>query len=224
MMEGVPSAKIVMGVPFYGRAFKGVSGGNGGQYSSHSTPGEDPYPNADYWLVGCDECVRDKDPRIASYRQLEQMLQGNYGYQRLWNDKTKTPYLYHAQNGLFVTYDDAESFKYKAKYIKQQQLGGVMFWHLGQDNRNGDLLAALDRYFNAADYDDSQLDMGTGLRYTGVGPGNLPIMTAPAYVPGTTYAQGALVSYQGYVWQTKWGYITSAPGSDSAWLKVGRLA
>nr|1H0G_A Chain A, CHITINASE B [Serratia marcescens]1H0G_B Chain B, CHITINASE B [Serratia marcescens]1H0I_A Chain A, CHITINASE B [Serratia marcescens]1H0I_B Chain B, CHITINASE B [Serratia marcescens] len=224
MMEGVPSAKIVMGVPFYGRAFKGVSGGNGGQYSSHSTPGEDPYPSTDYWLVGCEECVRDKDPRIASYRQLEQMLQGNYGYQRLWNDKTKTPYLYHAQNGLFVTYDDAESFKYKAKYIKQQQLGGVMFWHLGQDNRNGDLLAALDRYFNAADYDDSQLDMGTGLRYTGVGPGNLPIMTAPAYVPGTTYAQGALVSYQGYVWQTKWGYITSAPGSDSAWLKVGRVA
>ena len=31
MMEGVPSAKIVMGVPFYGRAFKGVSGSNGGQ-------------------------------------------------------------------------------------------------------------------------------------------------------------------------------------------------
>ena len=60
-----------------------------------------------------------------------------------------------------------------------------MFWHLGQDNRNGDLLAALDRYFNAADYDDSQLDMGTGLRYTGVGPGNLPIMTAPAYVPAS---------------------------------------
>lgn len=90
MMEGVPSAKIVMGVPFYGRAFKGVSGSNGGQYSSHSTPGEDPYPSTDYWLVGCEECVRDKDPRIASYRQLEQMLQGNYGYQRLWNDKTKT--------------------------------------------------------------------------------------------------------------------------------------
>jgi chitinase len=99
-----------------------------------------------------------------------------------------------------------------------------MFWHLGQDNRNGDLLASLDRYFNAADYDDSQLDMGTGLRYTGVGPGNLPIMSAPAYVAGTTYNQGVLVSYLGYVWQTKWGFITSVPGSDSAWLKVGRVA
>ncbi|MNI87062.1 Chitinase B precursor [compost metagenome] len=66
--------------------------------------------------------------------------------------------------------------------------------------------------------------MGTGLRYTGVGPGNLPIMSAPAYVAGTTYNQGALVSYLGYVWQTKWGFITSVPGSDSAWLKVGRVA
>jgi len=33
-----------------------------------------------------------------------------------------------------------------------------------------------------------------------------------------------LVSYQGYVWQAKWGYITAVPGSDTAWLKVGRVA
>ena len=184
MMEGVPSAKIVMGVPSTAAPSKASAAATAASTAATARRAKIRIqaPTTGWWAA---KCVRDKDPRIASYRQLEQMLQGNYGYQRLWNDKTKTPYLYHAQNGLFVTYDDAESFKYKAKYIKQQQLGGVMFWHLGQDNRNGDLLAALDRYFNAADYDDSQLDMGTGLRYTGVGPGNLPIMTAPAYVPGT---------------------------------------
>ncbi|MNH35203.1 Chitinase B precursor [compost metagenome] len=66
--------------------------------------------------------------------------------------------------------------------------------------------------------------MGTGIRYTGVGPGNLPVMTAPAYVAGSVYNQGDLAAYQGYVWQAKWGYVTSIPGSDTAWQRVGRVA
>lgn len=65
MIEGVPSAKIVIGVFFYGRVFKGVSGGSGGQYNSHSSPGEDPFPGTDYWLVGCEESVSDMDVCIA---------------------------------------------------------------------------------------------------------------------------------------------------------------
>lgn len=83
MIEGVPSAKIVMAVLLYGRAFKSVSGGSGGQYNSHSSPGENPFPGTDYWLVGCEECVSDMDLYIASYRQLEQTLLSNFYYQRL---------------------------------------------------------------------------------------------------------------------------------------------
>ncbi|MEX0631507.1 glycosyl hydrolase family 18 protein [Serratia ureilytica] len=174
MMEGVPSAKIVMGVPFYGRAFRGVSGSNGGQYSSHSTPGEDPYPSTDYWLVGCEECVRDRSARIASYRQLEQMLQGNYGLSAVVERQDQNPFtciMRRTGCSSPMTMPKASNTK-RSTATKQQQLGGVMFCIWGKTTATAICWPRWIAISTPRDYDDSQLDMGTGLRYTGVGPGN----------------------------------------------------
>jgi GH18 family chitinase len=42
------------------------------------------------------------------------------------------PYLSCA--GFYITYDDAESVRYKQEYVNTMKLGGIFFWALGQDN------------------------------------------------------------------------------------------
>ncbi|WP_051311467.1 glycosyl hydrolase family 18 protein, partial [Zooshikella ganghwensis] len=149
LIMNIPREKIVMGVPFYGRAFKEVGKANNGLYQSFNTPGGDPYQGDPTWLVGCDKCVERKEPRIATYADIKKMLAGDYGYERFYHPEAKAPWLYNAKHDLFVTYDDAESLTVKTQYIKQEKLGGVMFWHLGQDDQQGTLLRSLHNGLNA---------------------------------------------------------------------------
>jgi chitinase len=51
------------------------------------------------------------------------------------------PWLYHAQRRIFVSYDDARSIAAKARYVREQGFGGIMFWELGGDD--GTLLPAI---------------------------------------------------------------------------------
>ena len=44
----------------------------------------------------------------------------------------------------FITYDDVESVKLKAQYVLDNQLGGMMFWELGEEDRTtNDLVGAI---------------------------------------------------------------------------------
>ena len=43
--------------------------------------------------------------------------------------------------GTFITYDDPESIKKKAQFIKENDLGGAMFWQYHGDD--GELLKTL---------------------------------------------------------------------------------
>jgi chitinase len=222
LIGGVPASKLVVGVPFYGRAFKGVTGDRG-QYSGHSTAGGDPYVGDATWLVGCPRAAAEKEPRVASYAEIKEMLAGNHGYVRYFNDKAKSPWLHNAKHGLFVTYEDGESILCKAKYIKAEKLGGAMFWHLGQDDADGTLLAALHRGLNDKDYDDAKLSLGDGLRYEGKGPLQLSFMEAEAWDAAKTYGQGRVVGYMGFVWRAN--YFQSAgtrPSFQAGWAMIGQ--
>jgi chitinase len=44
---------------------------------------------------------------------------------------------------MMVSYDDPESLRLKAAYVKSNHLGGVMIWELSQDDDVGSLLNAL---------------------------------------------------------------------------------
>ena len=104
LAQGVPKEKLMLGVPLYGRAWKGVkNGGTNGLYQAH---GGDVYPDG----------VTQDDIALL----LKQ------GYKRYWDDKAKVPYLYNGD--VFVTYEDAESLKAKAKYVKDMDLAGIMVW------------------------------------------------------------------------------------------------
>jgi chitinase len=122
---GVPAKQLVLGLPFYGHGWKQCAPDNGGQYQicNGAAPGT--------WESGS-----------VDYYDLETNYINKNGYVRYWNDSTKTPYLYNAQNGTYISYDDAESFGYKVEYIQSKGLGGAMFWEITSD-KNKTLLNKL---------------------------------------------------------------------------------
>lgn len=117
LAKGVPPAKLVAGVPFYGRAWTGV---------------ESP----DVWSV-----PTATGPAGAYSVIVEKYLAAGSGYARRWDDVAKVPSLYSAEAKHWITYEDPQSMRLKGEYIAAQKLGGAMFWELSNDN--GELLDAL---------------------------------------------------------------------------------
>ncbi len=116
---GVPAAKIILGVPFYGRMWGQVPNTNHGLFQ----PGK-PVPDSD-----------------ASYAAIVSSML-NDGYDRFWDDKASVPYLYNAQKKFFVSYEDPQSIAAKCEFVVARHLGGVMFWDYSSDP-SGTLLHAI---------------------------------------------------------------------------------
>ncbi|WP_018752465.1 glycosyl hydrolase family 18 protein [Paenibacillus sanguinis] len=113
---GVPASKLVLGVPFYGRGWDGVTGGDG-QYQGASGAS-----SSGTW-----------EPGVFDFSDLEANYINKNGYTRYWNDTAKVPYLHNPSSGRFITYDDTQSIGFKTDYIKNRGLAGAMFWELSSD-------------------------------------------------------------------------------------------
>jgi chitinase len=76
-----------------------------------------------------------------SYDVLVNSYINKNGYTRYWDDTAKACYLKYS--GSFkVAYDDEVSISNKLTYIKAQNLGGAMIWHIGY-NDDGTLLTTI---------------------------------------------------------------------------------
>lgn len=104
---GVPREKIVMGAAFYSRGWKNVSGVRPG--SSAEQP-EIPY--------SYDAIVRNLETGEGNYRKF-------------WDDDAKAAYLSNGTD--FITYEDGRALQYKARYVKKNNMYGMMYWEYGQD-------------------------------------------------------------------------------------------
>ena len=112
LAAGVPAKKIVLGIPFYGRAWKDTLGN--GLFEPAGGP-----------AMGQDE------PGYMSYTEI---VQGPLKtYQRYWEENAKVPWLHDMDDGVFISYEDAESIGWKVQYIRDKGLGGAMVWELGLD-------------------------------------------------------------------------------------------
>lgn len=101
---GVPAKKLIIGVAYYSRMWKGVSSGWNGIGMEAQTVG----------TYGPD------------YGELVNHYINQNGYRRYWDEEAKAPYLYNGET--FISYDDKESIACKIDYLKEHQLGGIMFW------------------------------------------------------------------------------------------------
>lgn len=120
LAAGVPSEKLVLVVPFYGRAWGEVEAKDNGLYQ----PGK-----------ALAEPLDTKYPSLAG-------LVGKGGWVREWDDVAQAPFLWNADKRTFVSYEDPESLRRKCRYVREMGLAGVMFWEYTVDS-TGQLLGTL---------------------------------------------------------------------------------
>ena len=119
LSAGVRPEKLLLGVPFYARAWRGVSPVNNGLFQSFAS---------EAYYHG------------LSYTDLKKDFLSNPSYTRYWDDTAKAAYLYNGDE--FISYEDPESLAHKASYVKKKGLAGIMIWEYGHD-LSGELLEAL---------------------------------------------------------------------------------
>jgi len=113
---GFPSSKIVLGVPFYGYIYSGVTNSNNGLYQKFSKGNSITY-----------------DKIVSDYLSNSSFVKYNH-------PDAAVSWLFNGSE--FITYDNEQSLSEKAKYIISNKLAGVSIWELSQ-NKNGVLLNTL---------------------------------------------------------------------------------
>ncbi len=106
---GVPREKIVVGAAFYSRLWKQVPARNNGLHQMAGTTGG---YGPDFTVLAAEYI--DKN-----------------GFKRYWDEEACAPYLFNGNT--FISYEDEESIAHKCKYVKNNNLGGMMFWEYGCD-------------------------------------------------------------------------------------------
>jgi len=119
--RGAPRSKLVLGIPYYGQGWTGVTGGRNGLFgtATGAAPGT--------WAPGNEDWkVLKAKTGFKVYRDLRA------GHAWLYDGTT------------FWTYDDPAVLLQKALYIRLNGLGGAMVWSLDGDDDNATLTRTLD--------------------------------------------------------------------------------
>lgn len=119
LAAGVPPEKVVMGVAFYGRSWEGVEDKNNGLYQKY-----------------------DSFRGAFGYGHIADLLAEEHGFERHWDEEAKAPYLWHPDSTIFISYEDPESLIYKSTFVREHELGGIMYWEHRHD-QDGALLDVL---------------------------------------------------------------------------------
>lgn len=123
--KGIPAAKLILAVPYYGRNWATVSDQPGAATSGTVASAS----------------------RLFSVAKNEARQHG-----RRWSVEAATPYYVYQQNGQWnqTWYDDFESLSLKYKTANAKRLGGAGIWALSYDGTEPDLKNALIYHFTDA--------------------------------------------------------------------------
>ncbi|KAF2144400.1 glycoside hydrolase family 18 protein [Aplosporella prunicola CBS 121167] len=107
LSHSVPAHKLILGMPLYGRAFQGTAG-----------PGH-PYQGVGEgsWENG-----------VWDYKALPRP-----GAQEYFDSEAGASYCLNPANGLMVSYDNKPMAIQKVDYLRQNHLGGAMWWESSSD-------------------------------------------------------------------------------------------
>ncbi|RXH56323.1 glycoside hydrolase family 18 protein [Granulicella sibirica] len=122
---GIPSQKLLMGIPFYGYGWHQVLEDNNGLFQEgEGIRGDRPYSHI---LTLIEQSTVYRDPT------------------------SQAPWLFDGD--IFWTYEDPTSIHAKGAYARDHQLGGLMIWELGEDTPSAALLHASWESLNPQTYD-----------------------------------------------------------------------
>lgn len=121
LTNGVPSNKIILGIPTFGHSYDGVQGlniennGPGKPFESAGTPGP-----------------ATRTPGLLAYFEMADMItqkQFQFGADPL----TNTAYGYNLYFQKWVSFDNPDTVQLKAKIALDNSLSGVIFWAVDMD-------------------------------------------------------------------------------------------
>jgi chitinase len=118
LQRGAPRGKLVVGIPYYGRGWTGVTGGRDGLFGT-STGAAPATFEAGY----------------EDYRVLRTLPDAGFTVHR--DLRAGTAWLFDGTT--FWTYDDPKVVLQKTAYIRTQGLAGAMVWSLDGDDDNATL-------------------------------------------------------------------------------------
>jgi chitinase len=126
LQAGVPAKKLLLGLPLFGRTWRGCDRQNNGEYQECLGPAKGT------WEDG-----------VLDYQDIAANYLINRAFERHFNQTARVPFLFDAESGQFISYDDAESFRYKVEFLEEQRLGGAIYWEITADRKGGliDLVA-----------------------------------------------------------------------------------
>lgn len=120
LAAGVPSRKLLLGLPFYAYEWHNVpDNGNHGLHSQGDPVRGDLNQSSVTSLL-------DESPNAKLYR----------------DPVSHAPWIYDGDH--FMTFEDTASLKVKAQYARDHHLGGMMIWELSSDTNDAQLLRALE--------------------------------------------------------------------------------
>lgn len=106
---GIPAKKIVVGTAFYSRKWEGVPNENNGlNVKAKGLGGFGP-----------------------DYTAIHHLYEKQLGFTKYWDEHAQAPYLFNGDT--FISYDDPQSVRLKCEYVKEHELGGVMYWEHSYD-------------------------------------------------------------------------------------------
>lgn len=115
---GVPSDKILLGIPAYGYGWQGVGSAT-------------PFSPA----AGVGPGTLSIEPGFYDYRTVADLVRANPSAER-WDEQAQASYYY--DGNLWIGYDSPRAVRRKLQYVEEMNLGGVMFWEAATDIRNHD--------------------------------------------------------------------------------------
>jgi chitinase len=153
----MPAGRINIGVPYYTRGWRNVTGGTNGLWGSSPASGGCAIglTTCGQGAVGVDNLWHDVEngqevpagsnpmwhaknleagiapSYLPDYGLSSAPLAGTYA--RHYDATLVAPWLWNAQTNVFLSTEDAESSLAKANYIAERGIGGVMIWELAGD-------------------------------------------------------------------------------------------
>lgn len=141
LSKGAKPEKVVIGAAYYTRGWQQVSNNgpdsnNPGLFGTAAVVNKDADLNPTTGALNEAPIKNGEGGRaggVWSYNALDKLKVAYPGLKEYWDDSAKAPYLYNESTGAFFTYDNVRSIKEKAKYVKDNNLGGMIAWMASQD-------------------------------------------------------------------------------------------
>ncbi|MBC7269042.1 MAG: chitinase C-terminal domain-containing protein [Streptomyces sp.] len=156
----MPAGRINIGLPYYTRGFKNVTGGTDGLWgraASTDCPAGSGLTKCGDGATGIDNLWHDLDTSgkespagsnpMWHAKNLERGVVGDYvtrygfpadtrltgTYARKYDSTLVAPWLWNAEKKVFLSTEDEQSVKAKADYVVDRGIGGTMVWELAGD-------------------------------------------------------------------------------------------